>query len=231
MPKRKLIKLLLALIFITLGIALFIYPRITDMLYKDKITKLVTLYDKQIKEIKEDNSKLNELYELLQKENTRIYQNGEREFLVEKTYDKATINLSDYGITNNVFGFLEIPSINVTLPIYFGSSDNNMRLGATHLTGTSYPIGGTNTNSVIAAHRGFYKTEMFRHIDKIKIGDKLIITNPYDKLTYMAYKTAIIKPDELDKLTIINNEDVITIISCHPFPHNYERYVVYFKRI
>lgn len=106
-----------------------------------------------------------------------------------------------------------------------------MRLGATHLTGTSYPIGGVNTNSVIAAHRGFYKTEMFRNIDKIKIGDKLYIKNFMDTLEYQAIEIDIIKPDELNKLTIRDNKDMITLISCHPFPHNYQRYVVYFERV
>ena len=145
------------------------------------------------------------------------------------------INLSTFAKTGKLFGLNPFPAfgpdyIFITLPIYFGSSEENMRLGATHLTGTSYPIGGVNTNSVIAAHRGFYKTEMFRHIDKIQLGDSLIITNPFAKLTYVAYKIDIIKPNELDKLTIVSGEDMVTIISCHPFPHNYERYVVYFKR-
>ena len=232
MSKRKIVKLLLALIFIVIGLLLFIYPRVTDSLYKNKVNKLVSVFDIKINEIKkdEDNSKLNELYDLLKSENEKVYQTGERRFLNEKSSDKTDIKLSDYGLNDNIFGFIEIPSINITLPIYFGSSEENMRLGATHLTGTSYPIGGVNTNSVIAAHRGFYKTEMFRHIDKIQLGDSLIITNPFDKLTYVAYKIDIIKPNELDKLTIVSGEDMVTIISCHPFPHNYERYVVYFKR-
>ena len=228
----KKIKLILAIFLILSGIFLFIYPRVTDYIYKNKVTNLKEDYIKTIESInKEDNNlKLDELYNLLQEENNKLYQNKQHKFLVDKTYDIADINLSDYGLTNNIFGFIEIPVINVTLPIFLGSNDYTMTLGATHLTGTSYPIGGTNTNSVIAAHRGFYKTEMFRHIDKINIGDTLYIKNFKETLEYKATKIDIIKPDELNKLTIEEGSDMVTIISCHPFPSNTHRYVVYFKR-
>ena len=125
---------------------------------------------------------------------------------------------------------MNIPSIRITLPIYLGANNSNMKLGAAHLTGTSYPIGGNNTNSVIAAHRGFYKTLMFRHIDRIKIGDKLYIKNFKETLTYRAVKIDIIDSKNINSLVIQDNRDMITIISCHPYPFNYQRYFVYFER-
>ena len=106
-----------------------------------------------------------------------------------------------------------------------------MRLGAVHLTGSSYPIGGNNTNSVIAAHRGYYKTSMFRHIDNIKIGDRLYIKNFRETLLYRAVEIAIIDSNDIGKLGIQDNKDLVTLISCHPYPFNYQRYVVYFERV
>ena len=106
-----------------------------------------------------------------------------------------------------------------------------MSLGAVHLTGTSYPIGGINTNSVIAAHRGFRRTKMFRNIDKINIGDIMYIKNFNDTLTYKAVKTDVISSKGISSLTIESGRDMVTIISCHPFPFNYQRYVVYFERV
>ena len=233
MLKRKKIKLLIAIIFFLLGIALFIYPRITDKVYKNKVNNLENEYIKTVEVIKKEDkdNKLDELYNLLVEENNRIYKDKQKRFLTDKTYDITDINLANYGLDNKIFGFIELPSINVTLPIYLGASNANMRYGAVHLTGTSYPVGGINTNSVIAAHRGYYKTEMFRNIDKINIGDKLYVKNFKETLEYVAIRTGIIKPDELNKLTIEEGNDMITIISCHPFPHNYQRYVVYFKRV
>ena len=232
MPKRKIIKLILAIFFFLAGIELFIYPRITDSIYKNKVKELEKEFTIKINDISnDDNSKLNELYNLLKEENNKVYLDGEKRFLSDKTYDITDINLADYGIEDNIFGFLDIPTINMTLPIYFGASEANMLKGATHLTGTSYPIGGVNTNSVIAGHRGYFKTEMLRNIDKIKIGDKIYLKTVFGTLEYEAIKAIIIKPTDLAKLTIVEGEDMVTLVSCHPFPTTRERYVLYFKRV
>ena len=231
MLKRRKVKLILAIIFFLTGIFIFVYPRVTDNVYKNNVSKLEKTYIKNISINNDTDNRLNELYNLLKEENNKIFEDKQIKFLKDKSYDITDIDISKYGLNDNIFGFIEIPSINITLPLYLGSSDKNMRLGATHLTGTSYPIGGENTNSAIAAHRGFYKTEMFRNIDKINIGDKLYIKNFIDTLEYKAVKIDIIKPDELNKLTIQEGKDMVTLISCHPFPHNYERYVVYFERV
>ena len=232
MKRKKFLKALLAFLLFLLGFGLFVYPRITDYLYRTNVNKLEDKYDENIQIINnESNDKLNQLYDLLVQENKKIYDGKQSDFLVKKTYETQEIDLTYYGLTDNIFGFLEIPSIDVTLPLYLGASKEHMSLGATHLTGTSYPIGGVNTNSVIAAHRGYYRTQMFRHIDSIKIGDKLYIKNFINTLEYKAVKTAVITPNELNKLTIQDGRDLVTIISCHPYPRNYQRYVVYFERI
>ena len=232
MKKKKIIKIFLAIILLVIGILIFIYPRVTDYLYKKNVNKLEYKFINDVnKSNSDDNSKLKELYNLLVEENKKIYDDKQNKFLIKKIYENQEINLIDYGLTDNVFGFLEIPSIDVTLPLYLGASKEHMSLGATHLTGTSYPVGGISTNSVIAAHRGYYRTQMFRHIDDIKIGDKLYIKNFMTTLEYSAVKTSVIRPDELNKLLIEDNRDLVTIISCHPYPRNYQRYVVYFERI
>lgn len=233
MKKKKIIKLLFAVIFFLSGTAIFIYPKISDSIYKNKVKTLEEDFINNTENMNDDtinNQRLNELYEVLKEENNKLYESKQSRFLKDKIYEVPDINLSDYGLNDNIFGFLQIPAIDITLPIYLGSSRANMNLGATHLTGTSYPIGGVNTNSVIAAHRGFYQTDMFRHIDKIKLGDTLYIRNFMDTLEYKAVRIDVIKPNELNKLLIEENKDMVTIISCHPYRHNYLRYVVYFER-
>ncbi len=240
------VKLIFAILLFISGAFIFIYPLATDMLYKNDVQDKIEEFDKEVSNNIEnasnsnnnvDNSSNNtyynydELYKLLDKRNKELYQNKQSKFVSEKSYEYDNIDLRSYGISNNIFGFITIPSINITLPIYLGANNSNMRLGAVHLTGTSYPIGGNNTNSVIAAHRGFYKTRMFRHIDKIKIGDRLYIKNFKETLIYKAVDIDIIDANDINKLTIQDNRDMVTIISCHPFPYNYQRYVVYFERI
>lgn len=238
----KKIKLVLAIILFLIGFMIFVYPIITNYLYDKKVDNLEKKYEEIIK-LSEDSKKVStennkytnidftSIYNLLNEENNKIYQDNQKSFLNQSiSYEDTLIDLTNYGFTENIIGFMSIPSIDVKLPIYLGANTRNMRLGAVHLTGSSYPIGGVNTNSVIAAHRGYYKALMFRHIDKIDIGDTLYIKNFKETLEYRAVRTDIIKPSELNKLTIEEGKDMITIISCHPFPHNYERYVVYFER-
>ena len=240
------IKVFLAILFFVLGIIFFVYPQITDKVYKNNVKKEEEKYIEIMNDVHNNTEQgtvgsnmstsvndyhFDELYELLDNRNKSIFSSKQEEFLYHTNYEVNDIDLKKYGLENQIFGFLTIPSIGITLPIYFGASNYNMRLGAVHLTGTSYPIGGMNTNSVIAAHRGYYRTKMFRDIERISIGDVLTIRNFNGLLTYKAVKKDIIDPKDLEKLTIIDGKDMVTIISCHPFPYNYQRYVVYFERV
>ena len=245
------IKIFFAILFFILSIIFFIYPQITDREYKSDVRKKEEEYIEIInsvnevvsngvtnieeKEVIDSNlstyNRFNELYELLKQKNSYLYETKQHDFIYDTNYEVNDINLSNYGLKYNIFGYLELPSIGITLPIYLGASNYNMSLGAVHLTGTSYPIGGVNTNSVIAAHRGFRKTKMFRDIDRIHIGDIMYIKNFSGTLTYKAVKTSIIDKRGISNLTIEEGRDMVTIISCHPFPFNYQRYVVYFERV
>ena len=161
--KRKIAWLTLFIV----GVMLVITPLITDAFYRRTVARTEEAFNENLTRIEEN--KLGLLKELLEKENQRLFGERQETFLTQAvSYETSPINLADYGLTENIIGFIEIPSLEVKLPIYLGASSKNMKLGAVHLTGTSYPIGGENTNSVIAAHRGYYKTLMFRQIDPLK---------------------------------------------------------------
>lgn len=105
-----------------------------------------------------------------------------------------------------------------------------MALGAAQLTETSYPVGGVNTNSVLAAHRGYSKTAMFRDIEQLEVGDEVVIENFREVLRYKVFEIAIVNPTETDKLLIRPGEDMITLLTCHPYGSNEKRYLVYCRR-
>lgn len=221
--KRKIILILLFLI----GLSIFLVPVISGHLYEGKVNALKEEFNEIVSE---SEDQFEELTKRLSLENEKLFNEGQLSFLDQSiSYKVPLINLEDYGLTSNIIGFLRVPSIGVELPIYLGASDQNMLQGAVHLTGTSYPIGGINTNSVIAAHRGVYK--MFYYIDRIEIGDSLYIDNYKDHLEYKAIRTDIINPNDFNKLTIETGKDMVTLVSCHPFPSDHERYVVYFERV
>ena len=120
--------------------------------------------------------------------------------------------------------------MDIEVPIYLGATQENMKKGATHLSETSIPIGGINTNSVISAHRGMKTHPMFRDIEMLEIGDEVKITNMWDELIYKVIETKVITPDQVSEVLIQEGRDLITLITCHPYTQNYQRYVVYCER-
>ena len=111
------------------------------------------------------------------------------------------------------------------------ASVENMTKGATVLGNTSLPIGGKNTNCVIAGHRGYHGAPYFREIERLNPGDKVYIKNPWEKLAYRVESIKIIYPDECDQIKIQKGKDMVTLVTCHPYKsHGRYRYLVYCVR-
>ena len=130
-------------------------------------------------------------------------------------------------IDDGMIGILDIPKMNVTLPIYLGATQEKMAKGAVMLGQTSFPVQGTDSNCVIAAHRGWKGIPMFREIERLEIGDELTIQNCQETLTYRVSEIEIILPDESDKIMIQPGRNMVTLMTCHPYTQNSRRYVVY----
>ena len=109
----------------------------------------------------------------------------------------------------------------------WGANEENMSKGAAQLTETSMPIGGNNTNMAVVAHRGYSYAKMFREIEKLKIGDEIFITNFWGNDDIKRNDRGGISPDEIDKIRIQEGKDMVGLLTCHPYPHNYQRYLVY----
>lgn len=128
-------------------------------------------------------------------------------------------------------GILSIPAMDCTLLLYVGATDAHLNLGAAVLGGTSLPIGGENTNSVIAAHRGWKNGKYFKEIEKLQPGDAVFVENPWETLTYEVEACEVIAPTDSERLKIQEGRDMLTLITCHPYrSHGASRYVVYCVR-
>ena len=229
MNKRKIL-IIVAILFILIGIILFCFPSASNYIYEKNVETEKEKFVVKITDEQNENI-LDKLYKKLQEENQKIYEEKQNKLVDPFSYEQSAIDLSEYGIDNNVIGYISIPKINIEVPILLGANTANMKKGAVHLTETSYPIGGANTNSVIAAHRGYGKATLFRHIDKIGVGDKIHIRNFKEELTYEVYETKIINPDDVSELEIQEGQDIITLITCHPYRVNTQRYIVKAKRV
>ena len=127
-----------------------------------------------------------------------------------------------------MFGYIEIPKIDCRISLYLGSSDQHMGFGAAVLGGTSLPVGGQNTNCVIAGHRGWKHRAYFKRIEELEPGDEVLVTNPWQCLHYRVAYTEIILPTDSEKLEIQDGNDMITLLTCHRYRSGGKyRYIVY----
>jgi sortase A len=171
------------------------------------------------------------LYEEMEAYNKRLVEEGQ-ELLDAWSYEQTPFDMDLLDSEDEAIGYITIPDMDVTLPLYIGASSKNMALGATVLSETSMPIGGENTNCVIAGHRGYSGAPYFRDIENLKEGSDVFITNPWETLSYRVVSISVIDPDDVASILIQPGKDMVTLLTCHPYmSHGKYRYVVYCERV
>ncbi len=163
--------------------------------------------------------------------NVWLYEEKQADLVDAAAYASPSFTLGDYGFPDEVFGVISIPALELEMPLYLGASQQHMADGAAVLTETSIPIGGENTNAVIAGHRGWNGASYFLHVPELKIGDTIYITNLWETLTYTVVGTEIIHPNDYEKILIQEGKDMITLLTCHPpASGGKQRFLVYCER-
>lgn len=159
---------------------------------------------------------------------------GSQTLEVEDVYGDNNSNLqSSVNLFNNdkPIGSVEIPSLDLELAIYEGTSERELQLGAGHMAGTSLPTGENNTRSVITAHRGLTTKRMFRDIDKLDIGDIFFIESFGAKKAYEIYSKDVVLPEDTSSVELVEDEEVVTLLTCEPYMLNTHRLLVNGKRV
>ena len=220
--------LLLAALLAVAGICVMLWPIFTGQ-------KLQADADAAVQEFLADRGEPEQQYpELLadlQAYNQRIYAEKQSGLVDLEACEEPAADLIAYGIEDEIIGVLEIPAMELTMPVYLGASDAHLAAGAAVLGNTSAPIGGNNTNCVIAGHRGWKGADYFRHIDKLAVGDTVKLTNLWETLTYTVADIQIIQPHEVEKIKIQQGRDLLTLLTCHPYASGgKQRYVIYCER-
>ena len=164
--------------------------------------------------------------------NETIYTEGQSGLSCAYDYQKPSFTLKDYGLEDEVFGVISIPAMDLNMPIFLGATEKHMADGAAHMSQTSLPIGGNNTNCVIAGHRGYGGASYFRYIEKLQVGDSVSITNLWETLEYRVVQIKIIYPYEVEEILIQENRDLLTLLTCHPYASGgKQRYLVICERV
>lgn len=245
MRKKQALLSLFCIILLLSGLGLLLYPSVNAWLEEGRIhqtvenfraavdmTQLPTLPDTFVTGPAEEAAvPYPELFEAMKEYNAAIYRNSQADLCDPWAYQAPVFNLVEYGIEDGIIGVLSIPKMELELPIYLGATADHLASGAAQLSQTSMPIGGTNTNCVLAGHRGWYGTPFFRHIELLEIGDEITITNLWETLTYTVSEIQVIEPNEIDEILIQPGRDLVTLLTCHPYGSGGRyRHVVYCER-
>ena len=220
--------LVLAALLAVAGICVMLWPVFTGYRLQSNAATAVQEF---LTDRDEPEQQYPELLAALQEYNRQIYTEKQCNLTDLEACEEPAADLTAYGIEDEIIGVLEIPAMELTMPVYLGASDTHLAAGAAVLGNTSAPIGGNNTNCIIAGHRGWRGADYFRHIDKLAVGDTVKLTNLWETLTYTVADIQIIQPHAVDKIKIQPNRDLLTLLTCHPYASGgRQRYVVYCEK-
>ncbi len=230
MKKSRKIRIVIAVILFIIGFSVLAYPFMSNLWNQYRNEKLITQYSETVGEI--DRESLTAMWEEAEAYNAQHTQNvimdafnGE-DYVLSHPYDQM---LNPTG--NEVMGSISIPKINVNLPIYHGIGAEALEQGCGHVEGTSLPVGGIGTHSVLAGHRGLPSAKLFTDLDQMEIGDVFSLSILDETLTYEVDQIKTVLPQETEDLAIDENEDYVTLITCTPYGVNTHRLLVRGHRI
>lgn len=152
-----------------------------------------------------------DLWDAMEDYNQRIFEEEQSQLTQSGAYRASHFTLTEYGLPDETFGVITIPKLDLEMPLYLGATDENMAKGAAVLSETSIPIGGENTNAVIAGHRGWGGAAYFRYVPDLEPGDEVLITNLWETLCYQVVGTKIIDPYEIEHILIQPGRDMVTL--------------------
>ena len=217
--------ILLVLIFFV-GLAVMLYPTISDYINQRNQTRVVNSYAQQVDGL--SDADYTAYFDAADVFNQEIAADPDALYHADhfSTYS-TTLDVTGTGI----MGYITIPRIGVELPIYHGTSDGVLQIAAGHLEGTSLPVGGASTHAVISAHRGLPSAKLFTNLDQLEVGDTFTITVLDRVLTYEVDKISIVLPTETDELKIAEGKDYVTLMTCTPYGINTHRLLVRGRRV
>ncbi len=226
MKKPSLSTLILILIFFV-GLSLLLYPTVSDYWNSLHSSQVLSTYTQEIANM--DNERYEQIIQEARQYNERLMRKNNVFMMNEQDREDYHSQL-DFSV-NGIMGYVEIPLIDVTLPISHGTEESVLQTGVGHVEWSSLPVGGTGTHAVISGHRGLPSARLFSDLDKLKVGDIFTIRVLDEVITYMVDQILIVLPDEVEDLAIEQNRDLCTMVTCTPYGINSHRLLVRGSRV
>ena len=217
---------ILLILLLIVGLSVMLYPIVSNWWNERVQSRAIATYDEAVSKLSE--SDYAKIFAEAKTYNNRLYSINSPLLNYESISGyNETLNVSG----NGVIGYITIPQIQVQLAIYHGTSEEVLNVAVGHLQGTSLPVGGENTHSVISAHRGLPSAKLFSDLDELVVGDEFTITILNEIFTYEVEEIFIVKPDEFDYLEIVPGKEYVTLMTCTPYGVNSHRMLVRAHRI
>lgn len=231
--KSKTSKLMIGIIFLAV-LSLLLYPFVANQWNNYRQKQLISSYEQTVSQ-KEASNGIDYDAELKKAE---AYNEALLPSILPDSFAIADASEEDQTYMNTLniagdemMGIVEIPKIDIKLPIYHTTKEDVLKQAAGHLEGSSLPIGGKSTHSVISAHRGLPSASLFTDLDQLKKGDHFLIHVLNKTLCYEVDKISVVKPEETSALAVEEGEDLVTLLTCTPYGVNTERLLVRGHRV
>lgn len=227
MKKNRIATVVVILVLIA-GLSLLLYPTVSNYLQTLSHRRVIDEYLSNVQEI--DDTAYDEMYEEALAYNADLAKNYvSLMYLSEENKEcyESMLDVTDTGM----MGYIQIPSIDVSLPIYHGASDDVMRVGVGHMEGSSLPVGGETAHILLSGHRGLPSAMLFTHLDELQNGDTFTLRVLNEAHTYEVDKIEVVEPTEVDKLQMETGQDYCTLITCTPYGVNSHRLLVRGHRV
>ena len=224
--KKRMTNLMLILILIV-GLSLLLYPTVSDYWNSLHQSKAISSYAEDVAAIDDDR------YQAMLADAAAYNQallGRDNPYLLSDEMRSQYVSLLDIS-GNGIMGYIEIPQIECTLPIYHGAEDSVLQVAIGHLDWTSLPIGGESTHCVVSGHRGLPSAKLFTDLDKLAKGDIFIMRTLDETLTYEVDQILIVEPDDTTALLVEPGKDYCTLVTCTPYGVNSHRMLVRGHRI
>lgn len=224
--KKNISTIILVLIFFV-GLSLLLYPIISDYWNSFHQSRAIATYAETVAEL--DDEDYEKMWQEAEAYNQKLSNQPNRWNLTEEEEEEYN-RILDIGGTG-IMGYIEIPEIKVSLPIYHGTDEGVLQIAVGHIPGSSLPVGGIGTHSVVSGHRGLPSAKLFTNLDELDEGDVFMIRVLDETLTYEVDKISIVEPDDLTGLEIDPELDLCTLVTCTPYGVNSHRLLVRGHRI
>ncbi len=219
---------MLIILILLAGIGLLGYPTFADWWNSFHQSRAIAGYSEKVAQI--DDKDYAKMIEEARAYNKTLLEKGDGRFNMSDEEREVYDSLLDLD-GSGILGYIEIPKINVSLPLYHGTKDTVLQIAVGHIEGSSLPVGGVGTHCVVSGHRGLPSAKLFTDLDQLQEGDIAQITVLDEILTYEVDQIRIVLPNELEDLAIDPDKDLMTMVTCTPYGINSHRMLVRCHRI